>query len=175
MTSWMDSNIRWALFSTLSCSNTPVLAVITRLIYSPGLTLFSLCLLVVHEHFWHNVWSNKQLLTLNWDIQKLLILFYISFLYAIKGVLFPISVKMWEKLVVCFGENIKVQNVANIVLARVVVWWWTQWLPSKSHTFLLIVRTAAALTKYDLLHTVVTSWLHRRAIGWLGSPGPSRL
>ncbi len=33
---------------------------------------------------------------------------------------------MWEKLVVCFGENIKVQNVANIVLAWVVVWWWTK-------------------------------------------------
>lgn len=38
-----------------------------------------------------------------------------------KGVLVPISVKMWGKLVVCFGENIKVQNVANIVLAWVVV------------------------------------------------------
>lgn len=123
----MMTQVEWltkdGLFS-LSClaGNTPAVAVILRLICSPGLTLFSLCLLVVHEHF-DITFEVREAAT---DIKlrhpkKLLILFYISFLYAIKGVLFPISVKMWEKLVVCFGENIKVQNVANMVLAWVVV------------------------------------------------------
>lgn len=51
-TSWMDGINRWAI-SSLSClaGNTLAVAVIIRLICSPGLTLFSLCLLVVHEHF----------------------------------------------------------------------------------------------------------------------------
>ncbi len=53
----MMTQVEWiitkdGLFS-LSClaGNTPAIAVIIRLIRSPGLTLFSLCLLVVHEHF----------------------------------------------------------------------------------------------------------------------------
>lgn len=53
----MMTQVEWkitkdGLFS-LSClaGNTPALAVVIRLICSPGLTLFSLCLLVVHKHF----------------------------------------------------------------------------------------------------------------------------
>lgn len=52
----MMTQVEWltkdGLFS-LSClaGNTPAVAVILRLICSPGLTLFSLCLVVVNEHF----------------------------------------------------------------------------------------------------------------------------
>lgn len=99
---------------------TPAIAVNIRLICSPGLTLFSLCLLVVHEHF-ITFEVTKAATYIKLRHPKTFNTFLHIFLYAIKGVLFPISVKMWENLVVCFGENIKVQNVANIILAWVVV------------------------------------------------------
>lgn len=80
-TGWMDSNKRWATFSKLSCSNAPVVAVIIRLICSPGLTLFSLCLLVVHEHFdiTFEVTEAATYIKLRHPKKNLLILFYISF------------------------------------------------------------------------------------------------
>lgn len=79
-TGWMDSNKRWATFSKLSCSNAPVVAVIIRLICSPGLTVF----IVSASSSWtfrHNVWSNRSsyLHLTETSKKNLLILFYISF------------------------------------------------------------------------------------------------
>lgn len=100
---------------------TPATAVIIRLMCSPGLALFSLCLLVVHKHFnlTSEVTEAATRIKLRHPKTFNTFLHIFSLCYQ-KGVLFPISVKMWEKLDVCFGENIKVQNVANIVLAWVV-------------------------------------------------------
>ena len=53
--------------------------------------------------------------------KKLLILFYIYLFFMLLNCLISYihSVQMWRKLVVCFGENIKVQNGANVYLTCV--------------------------------------------------------